>query len=303
MKKKNTVSKNTEPAKIIDGKVIANHITDEIKRLLKINNTIKPGLALILVGSNPASEIYVRMKEKKCAELGFYSVINKISEKVSEMELLAHIRAYNNSSKIHGILIQLPLPKHINERKVLEAVDFRKDVDGFHPMNAGRLLIGEKCFIPCTPAGIFELIKRYNVETSGKYAVVIGRSNIVGKPIANLLLQKTKGANCTVSITHSGTANITEFTKNADIIVAALGKPEFLKANMIKEGVVIIDVGINRIEDSNSPKGYKVVGDVDFKSCSKKASMITPVPGGVGPMTIAMLMKNTLDSALKKIYN
>ena len=290
-------------SKIIDGKLISSQIIDEIKKELKLHNNIKPGLALILVGNNPASEIYVKMKEKKCAELGYHSIVNRLSEKITEAELLAHIRSYNNSSKIHGILIQLPLPKHINEMNVLEAVDFKKDVDGFHPVNAGRLMIGEKCFTPCTPAGIHELLKRYNVDTAGKNAVVIGRSNIVGKPIANILLQKSKGANCTVTVTHSATENIASFTKKADIIIAAIGQAEYLKANMIKEGVVIIDVGINRIDDTSSPKGYRVVGDVDYKNCYKKASMITPVPGGVGPMTIAMLMKNTLDSALKKVYN
>ena len=290
-------------SKIIDGKLISSQIIDEIKKELKLHNNIKPGLALILVGNNPASEIYVKMKEKKCAELGYHSIVNRLSEKITEAELLAHIRSYNNSSKIHGILIQLPLPKHINEMNVLEAVDFKKDVDGFHPVNAGRLMIGEKCFTPCTPAGIHELLKRYNVDTAGKNAVVIGRSNIVGKPIANILLQKTKGANCTVTVTHSATENIASFTKKADIIIAAIGQAEFLKANMINEGVVIIDVGINRIDDTSSPKGYRVVGDVDYKNCYKKASMITPFPGGVGPMTIAMLMKNTLDSALKKVYN
>lgn len=290
-------------SKIIDGKLIATRITDEIKSELSMHNNIKPGLALILVGNNPASEIYVKMKEKKCAELGYYSITNRLSEKITEAELLAHIRTYNNTGKIHGILIQLPLPKHINELNILEAVDYKKDVDGFHPVNAGRLMIGEKCFLPCTPAGIHELLIRYKVETSGKNAVIIGRSNIVGKPIANILLQKLKSANCTVTVTHSATNNIADFTKKADIIIAAIGKPEFLKANMIKTGVVIIDVGINRIEDPGSKKGYRVVGDVDYKKCYRKASLITPVPGGVGPMTIAMLMKNTLDSALKKIYN
>ncbi len=288
--------------KIIDGKLIANQITEEIKTEL-LNSNIKPGLALILIGNNPASEIYVKMKEKKCKELGFHSIINRQSKTISEEKLLEIIHKYNIDEKIHGILIQLPLPSHINEMKILEAIDYKKDVDGFNPVNAGRLLIGEKCFLPCTPAGIHELLIRYNVETSGKNAVVIGRSNIVGKPIANILLQKTKGANCTVTITHSATINIAEYTRKADIIIAAIGKAEFLKAEMIKKGAVIIDVGINRVDDLSAVKGYRVVGDVDFKGCYKKASLITPVPGGVGPMTIAMLMKNTLDSALKKIYN
>ncbi len=288
-------------SKIIDGKLISEEIIKEIK--LELSRTdIVPGLALVLVGNNPASEIYVKMKEKKCAELGYYSIVNRQPDTISEAELLSIIAEYNNDTKIHGILIQLPLPSHINEMNVLEAVDYRKDVDGFHPVNAGRLMIGEKCYLPCTPAGIYELLKRYNVDTSGKHAVVIGRSNIVGKPIANILLQKANGANCTVTITHSATKDITSFTRQADIIVAAIGKANFLTGDMIKEGVVIIDVGINRIDDATAKKGYRVVGDVDYASCYPKASLITPVPGGVGPMTIAMLLKNTLDSALKKIY-
>ncbi len=274
-------------SKIIDGKLISEEIIKEIK--LELSRTdIVPGLALVLVGNNPASEIYVKMKEKKCAELGYYSIVNRQPDTISEAELLSIIAEYNNDTKIHGILIQLPLPSHINEMNVLEAVDYRKDVDGFHPVNAGRLMIGEKCYLPCTPAGIYELLKRYNVDTSGKHAVVIGRSNIVGKPIA--------------TITHSATKDITSFTRQADIIVAAIGKANFLTGDMIKEGVVIIDVGINRIDDATAKKGYRVVGDVDYASCYPKASLITPVPGGVGPMTIAMLLKNTLDSALKKIY-
>jgi len=289
-------------SKIIDGKAVSEEIISEIKSELTASK-VTPGLALVLVGNNPASEIYVKMKEKKCAELGFYSVVNRQPENVSEAELLSIISEFNNDPKIHGILIQLPLPSHINEMNVLEAVDYRKDVDGFHPVNAGRLMIGEKCYLPCTPAGIYELLKRYNVDTTGKHAVVIGRSNIVGKPIANILLQKSKGANCTVTITHSATKDITSFTRQADIIVAAIGKANFLTGEMIKDGAVIIDVGINRIDDPAAKKGYKVVGDVDYDSCFPKASLITPVPGGVGPMTIAMLLKNTLDSALKKIYN
>lgn len=289
-------------SKIIDGKSISEEIISEIRAELPGSN-VTPGLALVLVGNNPASEIYVKMKEKKCAELGFHSVVNRQPESISEPELLSIISGYNNDPKIHGILIQLPLPSHINEMNVLEAVDYRKDVDGFHPVNAGRLMIGEKCYLPCTPAGIYELLKRYNVDTSGKHAVVIGRSNIVGKPIANILLQKAKGANCTVTVTHSATKDIASFTRQADIIVAAIGKANFLTGDMIKDGVVIIDVGINRIDDPTAKKGYKVVGDVDYDSCYPKSSLITPVPGGVGPMTIAMLLKNTLDSALKRIYN
>lgn len=288
--------------KIIDGKLISAQITEEIKEELK-SLSVTPGLALILVGNNPASEIYVKMKSKKCAELGFYSVIDRQPETITEDELLGLIHKYNNDDKIHGILIQLPLPKHISEMKVLEAVDYKKDVDGFHPINAGRLMIGEKCFLPCTPAGIHELLIRYNVDTYGKNVVIIGRSNIVGKPLGNILLQKTKGANATVTVCHSATQNINEYTRRADIIIAAMGKGHFLKGYMVSAGVVIIDVGINRIDDSSTLKGYKVVGDVDYEECYPKASLITPVPGGVGPMTIAMLMKNTLDSAAKKIYS
>lgn len=289
-------------SKIIDGKLISARITEEIKNEMK-DISVTPGLALILVGNDPASEIYVKMKSKKCAELGFHSVIDRQPADLSEADMLGLIAKYNHDEKVHGILIQLPLPKHINEMKVLEAVDYRKDVDGFHPTNAGRLVIGEKCFRPCTPAGIHELLIRYNVDTSGKNVVVIGRSNIVGKPIANILMQKAKGANATVTVCHSATQNIAEYTREADIIIAAIGKANFVKGDMVKDGVVIIDVGINRIDDPSLPKGYKVVGDVDYDECYPKAKMITPVPGGVGPMTIAMLMKNTLDSATKKIYN
>jgi methylenetetrahydrofolate dehydrogenase (NADP+)/methenyltetrahydrofolate cyclohydrolase len=287
--------------KIIDGKIVSAAITEEIKNELKTIN-VMPGLALILVGNNPASEIYVKMKSKKCAELGFYSVIDRQADSISELELLWLINKYNDDHKIHGILIQLPLPKHINEMKILEAVDYRKDVDGFHPINAGRLVIGEKCFRPCTPAGIHELLVRYKVNTSGKNAVVIGRSNIVGKPVANILMQKANGANATVTVCHSATENISEYTRHADIIIAAIGKANFVTGDMIKDGAVIIDVGINRVDDQAQPKGYKIAGDVNYEECYQKASMITPVPGGVGPMTIAMLMKNTLDSATGKIY-
>ncbi len=288
-------------AEIIDGKKISEEIFSEIQSELS-KYKVKPGLGLILVGNNPASEIYVKMKGKKCEELGYYSVTEKHPDSITEEQLLLQIEAFNSDKKIHGILVQLPLPKHINEIKIIEAIDYKKDIDGFHPINAGRLLIGKKCFVPCTPAGIMELISRYKIETSGKNIVVLGRSNIVGKPIANLLLQKNKNANATVTVCHSATENISEHTKQADIIIAAIGKANFVKAEMIKDGCVIIDVGINRIEDSTKKSGYKIVGDVDYDSCFNKASMITPVPGGVGPMTIAMLMKNTLDSALKRIY-
>lgn len=287
--------------KIIDGKLISKQIIEEVKEAVT-KLEIKPGLALILAGNDPASEIYVRNKGKACEEIGFYSVTEKYPETVKEETILARVRSFNQDEKIHGILVQLPLPKHINESKVIEAINYKKDVDGFHPINAGRLLIGEKSFVPCTPAGIMELMKRYNVETSAKNAVVIGRSNIVGKPIAALLMQKNKNANSTVTICHSGTKDIPFYTKNADILVAAIGKAGFVTGDMVKEGCVIIDVGINRIEDKSKKSGYRIAGDVNFEECLPKASKITPVPGGVGLMTIAMLMKNTLDSATKAIY-
>ena len=289
--------------KIIDGKLISLKIKDEVreetKKLLFEHNII-PGLAFIIVGENPASKVYVKSKGNACEETGFNSVTRVLPESTSESVLLGIIDEFNNDKSIHGILVQLPLPKHINEQKIIEAIDYKKDVDGFHPQNVGRLSIGQSCFIPCTPFGIVELIKRSGVETRGKNVVVIGRSNIVGKPMASLFLRKD--LNSTVTICHSATKDIKSFTLNADILIAAIGKPDFVKGDMIKEGVVIIDVGINRVEDKSSPKGYRLTGDVDFKSCMDKVSKITPVPGGVGPMTIAMLMRNTLDSATKLIY-
>jgi methylenetetrahydrofolate dehydrogenase (NADP+)/methenyltetrahydrofolate cyclohydrolase len=290
---------NTE--KIIDGKIISKQIIEEVKQNA-LNAVVKPGLALILVGNDPASEIYVRNKGKVCEEIGFYSVTEKLPDTTSETELLERVKAYNEDEKIHGLLVQLPLPKQINESKVIEAIDYKKDVDGFHPVNAGRLLIGQKSFVPCTPAGIIELIKRYNIETSGKNAVVIGRSNIVGKPIAALLMQKNRNANSTVTVCHSATKDIPEFTRRADIIIAAIGKAGFVRGDMVKDGCVIIDVGINRIEDKTKKSGYRITGDVNFEECYPKAQKITPVPGGVGLMTIAMLMKNTLDSATGAVY-
>ena len=286
---------------IIDGNKVSREIFDELKSKVSAGGIV-PGLALILAGNDSSSEIYVKMKAKRCAELGYYSVTERLPETATGDDILALIEKFNKDERIHGILVQLPLPAQINEMNVLEAVDYRKDVDGFHPINAGRLMIGEKCFVPCTPAGIVELMKRYNVKTSGANTVVIGRSNIVGKPIANLMLQKNEFANSTVTICHSATKDITEHTRNADIIIAAIGKPGYLKGDMIKQGCVIIDVGINRVEDTSEKKGYKIYGDVDFNSCAAKASMITPVPGGVGPMTIAMLLKSTYESALKMIY-
>jgi methylenetetrahydrofolate dehydrogenase (NADP+) / methenyltetrahydrofolate cyclohydrolase len=289
--------------KIIDGKLIASQIKEEIKSevtKLKVEKNITPGLAFILAGEDPASVSYVKGKGKTCEELGFYSVTNTLPGNTSENHILDLIEKYNEDKKINGILVQLPLPKHINEEKVIEAINYKKDVDGFHPQNIGRLMIGTNCFIPCTPYGILEMIHRSNIETKGKNLVVIGRSNIVGKPVANLFLRKSLSS--TVTVCHSYTRNIKEYTLNADIIIAAIGKPHFLKRDMIKEGCVIIDVGINRIPDASKKTGNRLVGDVDFDDCFEKCSRITPVPGGVGLMTVAMLMKNTLDSTLGKIY-
>ena len=287
---------------IIDGKKVAQDIRAELKAdidKLKEEGRGVPGLVAILVGEDPASQIYVRNKAKACDEVGIKTKTETLDTTISEEELLSLIESYNNNKEYHGILVQLPLPKHINEDKVIEAVSPKKDVDGFHPVSVGNLVIGKDAFRSCTPAGIQELLVRYNIETKGKHLVVIGRSNIVGKPIANIMLQKKENANSIVTVCHSATKDISEYTKQADILIAAIGSPEFVKAEMVKEGVVVIDVGINRVEDSSRPKGYRVVGDVKFDEVSEKASYITPVPGGVGPMTIAMLLKNTYEAFIK----
>jgi len=289
--------------KIIDGRLYSSQVKAEVKEeteRLYIEKGIQPGLAFILVGDNPASQVYVRNKGKACEEIGFHSVTKVLPENTEEGQILDLIKEYNEDSSIHGLLVQLPLPKHISEEKVIESIDFRKDVDGFHPHNVGKLLIGQKCFVSCTPYGIVEMMKRSGIETKGKNAVIIGRSNIVGKPMAALFLRKD--LNSTVTVCHSATKDIKEYTLNADILVAAMGKPGFVKSDMVKEGAVIIDVGINRIEDKSAPKGTRLTGDVDFEGCLPKASKITPVPGGVGLMTIAMLMRNTLDAASGKMY-
>ncbi|MCX7875823.1 MAG: bifunctional methylenetetrahydrofolate dehydrogenase/methenyltetrahydrofolate cyclohydrolase FolD [Melioribacteraceae bacterium] len=283
--------------KLIDGKKISQEIKEEIKLFcnkLKEEEKQLPGLVTILVGNNPASFSYVNSKAKTCNEVGMISKVEQLDESTSEDELISLIKKYNSDEKFHGILVQLPLPKHINESNIIKSIIPEKDVDGFHPVNVGKLVIGEDTIIPCTPYGIIELLKRYKIDTSGKHVVVVGRSNIVGKPIANLLLQKKEEANAIVTVVHSAAKNISYYTKQADILIAAIGSPNFIKADMLKNEVVVIDVGINRIEDKNSTKGYKIVGDVDFDEVSKIASYITPVPGGVGPMTIAMLLKNTL---------
>lgn len=287
--------------KLIDGKKIANEIKEEIKeniKVLKDEKGIRPGLAILLVGNDPASESYVRSKERNSENLDFHFVMRREEETISEEEVLQIIEDWNNDDKIHGILVQLPLPKHIDEYKVTMKIDPKKDVDGFHPVNLGNLVIGNDGLVPCTPAGIVELLYRYNIETKGKHVVVLGRSNIVGKPIANLMYQKNEKANSIVTICHSAADDVFQYTKQADILIVAIGSAQFIKKEHIKDGATIIDVGINRI-DADNEKGYKIVGDVDFDDVQEKVSAITPVPGGVGPMTIAMLMSNTYKSALE----
>ncbi|MBP6941932.1 MAG: bifunctional methylenetetrahydrofolate dehydrogenase/methenyltetrahydrofolate cyclohydrolase FolD [Syntrophorhabdaceae bacterium] len=286
-------------AKIISGTEIAAKIREELKEetaRLKADHGLIPGLVTIIVGSNPASVSYVTAKQKTAKELGFYSLQDDEPEDISEEKLLALIDKYNKDPRIHGILVQLPLPKHINETKVLYAIDPDKDVDGFHPVNVGRLVIGEAKFYPCTPYGIQQLLARSNVNTDGAEVVVVGRSNIVGKPIAMMLMQKAKGANATVTMCHTGTRDLAFHTRRADILIVAAGKPKAITADMVKEGVVVIDVGVNRI--GMTPEGKaKLCGDADFEGLKARASAITPVPGGVGPMTITMLMLNTVKAA------
>ena len=290
-------------AQLIDGKSISADIRNELKhRIINLNKSgIIPGLGVILVGDDPASKSYVAAKERACESIGIYSDDNRYSSKITENDLLDKIESLNNDPKIHGILVQLPLPSHINSTLVLNAITPDKDVDGFHPVNVGKMMIGEDSFLPCTPHGIIQLLRRCNIETRGKHAVVIGRSNIVGKPIANMLFQKNMDTNATVTICHTSTNNLKDFTRNADIIIAASGQPNTLTSDMVKPGVVIIDVGVNRVEDLSKKNGFRLVGDVDFKGLFDIASAITPVPGGVGPMTITMLLYNTVKSAEKLI--
>jgi methylenetetrahydrofolate dehydrogenase (NADP+) / methenyltetrahydrofolate cyclohydrolase len=286
-------------AKLINGNEIAQQIREELKQetaRLKERSNVVPGLVTILVGENPASVSYVTAKQKTSKELGFYSIQDNQPATIQEEDLLKLIDRYNKDPKIHGILVQLPLPKHINETKVLFAIDPKKDVDGFHPVNVGKLMIGEADYLPCTPAGIQQLLIRTGAKIDGAEVVVVGRSNIVGKPIANILLQKQKGANATVTICHTGSKDMSFHTKRADILIVAAGKPKAITADMVKEGAVVIDVGVNRI--GMTPEGKaKLCGDVDFDGVKEKASAITPVPGGVGPMTITMLMMNTVKAA------
>ncbi len=283
--------------KILDGKKVSNDIKNEIAEVvsqMKENGEKVPHLAAVLVGNDGASLTYVGSKVRSCKRIGFESTLIHLPSETTEAALLKEVEALNNNDAIDGYIVQLPLPKHIDEEKVLMAVHPDKDVDGFHPTNFGKMALDMESFIPATPYGIMELLRRYDVDTQGKHTVVIGRSHIVGRPISILMSQKGKAANSTVTLTHSRTKDLEVFTKDADIIVSALGVPDFLKGDMVKEGVVIIDVGITRVPDDTKEKGYYITGDVDFAQVSPKASYITPVPGGVGPMTIAMLLKNTL---------
>jgi methylenetetrahydrofolate dehydrogenase (NADP+)/methenyltetrahydrofolate cyclohydrolase len=292
-------------AQLLDGKLIATQIREEVRNeaaVLKRERGIVPGLAFILVGDDSASEVYVSSKGRACEDLGFLSITERHPASTSESDVLALIARFNADPRIHGILVQLPLPPHIDAQRVIEAIDFRKDVDGFHPINVGRLVLGLNCLLPCTPAGVQEILMRTGHDPSGKHVVIVGRSNIVGKPVMNILLQKKKGANAVVTIAHTGAADITSYVRQADILVAALGRPGAITGAMLKHGCVVIDVGINRIKDSSKKSGSRLVGDVDFPSASLVASAITPVPGGVGPMTIAMLMKNTVLAARGDVY-
>ncbi len=292
-------------AQILDGlkisKDLKNEIRQEVEKIVE-NKRRPPHLVAILVGNNGASKAYVNSKVKDCEEVGFGSTLLKFPSTVSESELLEKIQELNKSKAVDGFIVQLPLPKQIDQEKIIMAIDPRKDVDGFHPENFGKMALEMDTFLPATPFGILTLLERYNIETKGKNCVIIGRSRIVGKPMSILMGRKDFPGNSTVTLTHSYTEHIEEFTKNADIVITALGDPGFLKSDMIKEGAIIIDVGITRVDD-NSEKGYHLAGDVDFESCSKKASWITPVPGGVGPMTRAMLLKNTLIAYKTSVYN
>lgn len=290
---------------LIDGKKISLQMQEEIAAEVKAFTSKggkTPHLAAILVGDDPASQAYVGSKVKTCEKVGFKSTLVKFPATITEQELLNKLEELNNDKDIDGYIVQLPLPKHISEHKIIEAVKPSKDVDGFHPINVGRLVLDLPTYVSATPYGITQLLERYNIETSGKNCVVIGRSHIVGSPMSILMAKNSKFANCTVTLCHSRTKDLKAHCLNADIIIAAIGKPNFVTADMVKQGCVIIDVGINRVDDASLPKGYKLVGDVDFDNCAPKCSYITPVPGGVGPMTIASLLKNTLLSAKKEIY-
>jgi len=290
-------------AKIISGKQIAEEMRAEMKQEieeLKAKHNLVPGLAVVLVGEDPASQVYVRNKKKSCEQIGVNSIEHKLAADTPEDELLALVDKLNDDDAVHGILVQLPLPKQIDENKVLNKIMPTKDVDGFHPFNVGRMLVGDPIFLPCTPHGVQQMLVRSGAKVEGSHVVIVGRSNIVGKPVAAILMQKAAGANATVTVCHSRTKNLPEVTRLGDILIAAIGVPEFVKADMVREGAVVIDVGVNRVEDKSKPKGFKLVGDVDFEAVKEKASAISPVPGGVGPMTITMLLHNTIRAAKVK---
>ena len=284
---------------VLRGKPVSEAIKSDLESRIAalLPKGVKPGLTAVLVGEDPASQVYVRSKERQSAKLGFNSQVLRLPTETSEDDLLALVEDLNQDSEVHGILVQLPLPKGIDSQKVIEAIDPEKDVDGFHPVNVGKLVLGLEGFVSCTPAGILEIIKYYNIETEGKHVVVVGRSNIVGKPMANLMIQKRALGNATVTLVHTRTPDMSIHTRQADILIAAAGAPEFIGADLVKDGAVVIDVGINRVDDASKERGYRLVGDVDYQAVLEKVSAITPVPGGVGPMTIAMLLSNTVKSA------
>ena len=291
---------DTSMAKLIDGRAIAEKVYVELRREIAELKTrgVTPGLAVLLVGDDPASRAYVRSKDKTCRELGLHSVKVELPASTTQSELLSRVDEFNRDSNIHGILVQSPPPEHIDETAIVRALDPRKDVDGFHPENVAKLVIEDPTgFVPCTPLGVQRLLLESQIEISGAHVVVLGRSMIVGKPVALLLMQKNKGGNATVTVVHSRSRDLSHVTRSADIIIAAIGRAQFVKADHVREGAVVIDVGINRVEDPASKRGYRLVGDVAFDEVIKKASAITPVPGGVGPMTIAMLMANTVKAA------
>lgn len=291
-----------DESKILSGKVVAEYINDRTTKQVEFlkSSKVNPGLVVVLVGDDPASAIYVRSKGRMCEKMGIVSETITLPAETSEQELLAMIKKLNIDERFNGILVQLPLPDQINEQNVIDTINPEKDVDCFHPKNVGLLTIGSPYLLPCTPAGIIEILKFYKIDPSGKDVVIIGRSNIVGKPMANILIQKAPNANATVSVVHSRTKNLKRYTQNADIVIAAIGVAEFVKADMVKDGVVVIDVGINRVDDPSAKKGYRLKGDVAFEEVAEKAAFITPVPGGVGPMTISMLMHNTISAAAKQ---
>jgi methylenetetrahydrofolate dehydrogenase (NADP+)/methenyltetrahydrofolate cyclohydrolase len=286
-------------AKIIDGKQVAADIRAELKEeIIRLKERgVVPGLGVILVGEDPASQSYVTSKERACGEIGIYSDDNRLPAQTSQEELMTLVERMNGDPRINGILVQLPLPRHLNEAQVLLSIDPDKDVDGFHPVNVGKMVIGEKAFLPCTPHGVVQLLVRSGVTLDGANVVIVGRSNIVGKPLANMLIQKGPTGNATVTVCHTRTRDLAHYTRQADIVIAAAGRPGTITADMVRDGVVVIDVGVNRVEDATKKAGYRLVGDVDFEAVKEKASLITPVPGGVGPMTITMLLYNTVVSA------